>query len=194
MMQASNPVDLFGRWYAQARRSGIEKPHAMALSTTGQDGRPSSRMVLLSSFDENGFVFHTNGESRKAQDIAHQSWVALLFWWDELRYQVRIEGRAGKTLPEEADAYFRQRPRGSQLGAWVSEQSRVVAGREVLEARMASVSAKFAGQEIPRPPHWGGYRIDPQVFEFWQEGEDRLHERVRFQRREGEWLRECLAP
>ncbi len=194
MKQEPNPLELFREWYARAGRTGIDKPHAMALSTTGQDGRPSSRMVLMSSFDERGFVFHTNGESRKALDMAHQPWVALLFWWDELGYQVRIEGRAERTLPEEADAYFIQRPRGSQLSAWVSEQSRVVAGREVLEERMQAFTAKYAGVEVPRPPHWGGYRVCPQVFEFWQEGGDRLHERTRFRRGEGCWVREYLAP
>lgn len=194
MKQASNPLELFGQWYDRARRSGIDKPHAMVLSTTGQDGRPSSRMVLLSSFDEDGFVFHTNGESRKARDMAHQPWVALLFWWDELGYQVRIEGRAQRTLPEEADAYFMRRPRGSQLSAWVSEQSSVVAGREVLEERMQDFAAKYAGRDVPRPPHWGGYRVAPGLFEFWREGEDRLHERIRFRRSGGEWVRDCLAP
>lgn len=194
MNQEHNPLKWFREWYAEARRSGIDKPHAMALSTTGHDGRPSSRMVLLSSFDEHGFVFHTNGESRKAQDMALQPWVALLFWWDELGYQVRIEGGADRTPPEEADAYFMQRPRGSQLSAWVSEQSRVVAGRRALEERMEAFAARYAGRDVPRPPHWGGYRVHPQVYEFWREGADRLHERLRFRRSEGQWVREFLAP
>lgn len=194
MKHVEDPLELFREWYAEARRSEIGKPHAMALATTGSDGRPATRMVLLSSFDERGFVFHTNDQSRKAEEIAGQPWVALLFWWDALGYQVRVEGRAAKTSPDEADAYFKRRPRGSQLSAWASEQSRVVAGREEVERRMGAFAEEYAQREVPRPPHWGGYRVYPEVLEFWREGDDRLHDRVRFRRTERRWVREYLAP
>lgn len=194
-MNVSDPLALFRKWYAQACRSAIDKPHAMVLSTTGAGGHPSSRMVLMNGFDERGFVFHTNRESRKAREIAHMPWVALLFWWDLIGYQVRVEGPAEKTSAEESDAYFSGRPRGSQLSAWVSEQSTVVPGREVLERRMEAFAAKYAGGDVPRPPHWGGYRVIPQVMEFWQARDNRLHDRVRFRRgRDGTWSSECLAP
>lgn len=194
-MEAQDPIALFREWYDQARQADIDKPHAMALSTTGEDGRPASRMVLLSNFDERGFVFHTNYESRKALEITHMPWVALLFWWDPLGHQVRIEGEAEKTSPEEADAYFSQRPRGSQLSAWAAEQSQVVPSRAVLEERVEALARKYSGQDVPRPPFWGGYRVYPQVMEFWEQRDNRLHDRLRFRRdRQGGWVRERLAP
>lgn len=194
MEHVHDPLELFRLWYAEARGAGIDKPHAMALATAGPDGRPATRMVLLSSFDEHGFVFHTNDLSRKAAEIAGQPWVALLFWWDALGYQVRVEGPAAKTPPEEADTYFMQRPRGSQLSAWASEQSRVVSGREELERRVQKFARKYAHGDVPRPPHWGGYRVHPRTVEFWREGDDRLHDRVRFRRAGSGWVREHLAP
>lgn len=194
-MNESDPIAQFARWFDEASRAGIDKPNAMTLSTVGADGRPASRVVLLSSFDERGFVFHGNYESRKGGDIAHAPWVALLFWWDPPGYQVRIEGRAEKTRPEESDAYFAQRPRGSQLGAWASDQSRAIESRAALEARLAETERRYAGGPVPRPPHWGGYRVFPLAIEFWENREDRLHDRVRYERTEqGGWRAVRLAP
>jgi len=195
MPDEQDPLELFRDWYARACRSGIAKPHAMALATTGADGRPATRMVLMSSFDERGFVFHTNRNSRKGREIGHMPWVALLFWWDSLGYQVRVEGQAQVTTPEASDAYFGQRPRGSQLSAWAAEQSQVVASRAELEARVAAYERQYAGRDVPRPPHWGGYVVYPQAMEFWVSRENRLHERVRYHRDgDGPWVRALLAP
>ena len=195
MVDEQDPLAVFRDWYASACRSGIAKPHAMSLSTAGEDGRPAARMVLMSSFDERGFVFHTNRLSRKGREIGHMPWVALLFWWDSMGYQVRIEGAAQVTTPEESDIYFSQRPRGSQLSAWAAEQSRVVDSRAELENRVAAFERQYADQDVPRPPHWGGYRVYPRAMEFWVSRENRLHERVRYQRDgDGSWVRELLAP
>lgn len=196
MMTASDPLALFQTWYEQARGTpGLDKPHAMALATVSADGRPSCRVVLLSSYDERGFVFHTNYESRKGADIAHNPWVALTFWWDPLGYQVRIEGRAEKTGAEESDAYFARRPRGHQLSAWVSAQSQPIADYAELLKRMRHLEQEFAGRPVPRPPHWGGYRVVPQSFEFWESREDRLHARIHYERTtSGGWQWRWLAP
>lgn len=194
-MAAADPIDLFRRWYAEAARTGAAKPNAMALATVGPDGRPSARMVLLSSFDERGFVFHTNYRSRKGEEIARQPLVSLVAWWDPLERQVRIEGRAEKTSAADSDAYFAGRPRGSQLGAWASNQSAVIPDRATLESRLAEAERKHAGGPVPRPPHWGGYRVVPDAMEFWEGRENRLHERIRYRRGEGGiWLAERLAP
>lgn len=190
-----DPVAQFTLWFRKASQCGIDKPHAMTLSTVAADGRPSARMVLLSSFDERGFVFHTNYESEKAREIAANPWVALVFWWDPLGYQVRIEGRAEKTSAAESDAYFAKRPRGSQLGAWASDQSRTIGGRTELEARLREVDLEYRDRPVPRPPHWGGYRVHPYVIEFWENRENRLHHRLRFEREEnGSWRSVYLAP
>ncbi len=195
MTHEHDPIALFRSWYEEASMAAVDKPHAMSLSTVGADGRPATRIVLLSTFDERGFVFHTNYDSRKGGEIAHSPQVALLFWWDPLGYQVRIEGPAAKTTPAESDAYFRSRPRGHQLAAWASDQSRVLAGREVLEARMAQLETEYEGRAVPRPPNWGGYRVLPEVMEFWQYRENRLHDRVRYRREsDGRWGSERLAP
>ncbi len=195
-MTAFDPLAQFQQWYEEARRaSGIDKPHAMALATVGADGKPSCRVVLLSSYDERGFVFHTNYESRKGKDIAGNPWVALTFWWDALGYQVRIEGRAEKTSAEESDAYFARRPRGNQLSAWASEQSRLIVSYAELLERMRRLEKEFAGRPVTRPPHWGGYRVVPQRFEFWESRGDRLHERICYERTEaGGWRMWLLAP
>ncbi len=194
MERAEDPLALFDAWYAAARGCGIDKPHAAALATAGADCRATARIVLLSSHDARGFVFHTNYRSRKGRELEANPWATLLFWWDPLGRQVRIEGPCERTAPEESDAYWRSRPRGRQLGAWASEQSAVIAGPETLTRRMAEATRRFEGGEVPRPAHWGGYRLRPEVMEFWREGRDRLHDRVRFRREGGAWVREWLAP
>ncbi len=194
-MPADDPMEIFRRRYGEAVRLGIEKANAMTLATAGPDGRPSGRMVLLSSSDERGFVFHTNFDSRKGEEIARNPRVALVFWWDPLGLQVRVEGRAEKTSAAESDAYFAGRPRGSQLGAWASDQSRPIPGRAVLEERLRELERRYAGGPVPRPPHWGGYRVVPDAIEFWEQRENRLHDRVLYLRVEGGgWRRERLAP
>ena len=194
-MALDDPIALFGTWYEQARAAGIDKPNAMALATAGSSGRPTLRMVLLSSHDTRGFVFHTNYLSRKGDDLAQSAAASLLFWWDPLGYQVRIDGAVERTTAAESDAYFAGRPRGAQIGAWASEQSRAIASRAALEARVIQIAARYDGQPVPRPPHWGGYRVVPQVMEFWQDRADRLHERVRYERTpDGAWTAQRLAP
>jgi len=190
-----DPMEVFGRWYGDALRAGLERVDAMALATVGPDGRPSARMVLLSSFDERGFVFHTNTRSRKGREIEGSPLVALVLWWGPLARQVRIEGRAEQTSAADSDAYFAGRPRGSQLGAWASDQSAVIPDRAALEARLREAEGRHAGGPVPRPPHWGGYRVAPEVIEFWEGRENRLHDRIRYRRGEaGGWLVERLAP
>lgn len=190
-----DPIAQFAQWFEKASHCGIDKPHAMTLATVGADGRPSARVVLMSSFDYRGFVFHTNYESRKAEEIAASSWAALAFWWDPLGYQVRIEGRVEKTTAVESDAYFAGRLRGRQLGAWASDQSRTIADRAVLEDRLRRFEREYDGRAVPRPPHWGGYRLAPAVIEFWEHRENRLHERRRFERdASGAWQQTRLAP
>lgn len=194
-MAPVDPMELFRRWYDDAARAGVEKVNAMALATVGTDGRPSARMVLLSSFDERSFVFHTNYRSQKGREMARDPRVALVLWWGPLERQVRIEGRAEKTSAADSDAYFAGRPRGSQLGAWASEQSDVIPDRTVLEERLRELERQHAGGPVPRPPHWGGYRVIPDAIEFWEGRENRLHDRARYRRGEGgEWLVERLAP
>lgn len=189
-----DPLALFRAWYDRAAAAGIAKPNAMTLATVGPDGKPSARIVLLSSYDQRGFVFHTNYESRKGEELALSPRAALLFWWDPLGLQVRIEGRVEMTSGEESDRYFAGRPRGSQIGAWASDQSRLIDGRGALEERVRELEQRYAGRPVPRPPHWGGYRVIPEVYEFWEDRENRLHERVRYERAAGGWRAVRLAP
>lgn len=189
----SDPIAQFGRWFDEAVGAGLIEPNAMTLATADAAGRPAARMVLLKEFDARGFVFYTNHESRKATELAENARASLLFWWDRLHRQVRIEGAVEKVGGADADAYFASRPYGSRIGAWASPQSRVIAGREPLEAREAELCARFP-TEVPRPPHWGGYRVLPDVIEFWQGRPSRLHDRLRYRLEADAWIVERLAP
>ncbi len=189
-----DPITQFGRWFEEARAAAVPEPNAMILATVDGDGAPDARAVLLKEFDERGFVFFTNYGSRKAKDLARHPVASLCFAWLPLERQVRIRGTVDKVTREETEAYFRTRPRGSQLGAWASEQSAVVAGRDVLEARLAELEAEYAGREVPVPPHWGGYRVHPASIEFWQGRPNRLHDRLRYLKEGGTWRRERLSP
>jgi pyridoxamine 5'-phosphate oxidase len=190
-----NPMKQFKLWLQQAIASQLPEPNAMSLATLNSEGKPVARMVLLKHFDEQGFVFFTNYHSQKGQQLDQNPWAALVFWWVELERQVRIEGQVTKATPEESDIYFYSRPRESQIGAWVSEQSQVIGSRAVLEQRFQELQQKYQGQVIPRPTHWGGFRVIPSQIEFWQGRPSRLHDRLRYQHLEdGSWLRERLAP
>ena len=188
-----DPLRQFERWFEDARAAALQVPEAMALATATSDGRPSARMVLLKGADERGFAFHTNYESRKGGELAANPQAALLFHWQPLGRQVRIEGRVERVTAEESAAYFRTRPLGSRLAAWASPQSRPLADRAELERLYADAQDQF-GEDVPLPPHWGGLRLVPDAYEFWEHGDDRLHDRVRYERREGGWRRERLAP
>jgi pyridoxamine 5'-phosphate oxidase len=184
----------FGGWFAQAEAAGLAEPNAMIVATADEVGRPSVRTVLLKGFDQGGFTFFTNYESRKGTEIAANPSVGLLFPWHPLGRQVVVAGEALRVGRAETDAYFATRPRGSQLGAWASPQSRVVESREVLDAAWAAADARYPG-EIPAPPHWGGLRVVPRTVEFWQGRPGRMHDRLRFRRVDGDdWIIERLAP
>jgi pyridoxamine 5'-phosphate oxidase len=191
-----DPFVQFGRWFDAAKEAGIEMPEAMTVATAGMDGEVSARISLLKSFDHRGFVFFTNYNSRKAKQIHDNPRAALVFWWHSLQRQVRVEGAVVRTTEEESDAYFATRPRGSQLGAWASEQSHVLAGRGALDARFEELSTTYRDVTIPRPPHWGGYRVIPLLFEFWQGRDDRLHDRFWYRLRNDvkDWVVERLSP
>lgn len=190
----ANPLFQFRAWFGDAERAGIELPEAMALATATPDGAPSVRMVLLKSADERGFAFFTNLESRKAGELARNPAAALLFHWQILGRQVRIEGLVGAVSREEADAYFRSRPRGSRIAATASPQSRPVADRAELERLVEQAHELFPDEDIPLPEHWGGYRLEPAAYEFWQHGDDRLHDRIRYERAGPGWSRVRLGP
>jgi len=177
-----NPLFLFSDWFEQAKQAEINEPTAVTLATASKGGRPSARMVLLKQHDENGFVFYTNLESRKGEELQENPFAALLFHWKSLKRQIRIEGPVEPVLESEAEAYFATRDRGSQIGAWASDQSRPMSGRFELEKNIAKFAAKFGVGAIPKPAHWSGFRLRPDYFEFWDDGKFRLHERIVYKR------------
>ena len=189
-----DPLRQFQRWFAEARHAGLAAPEAMALATATPEGRPSVRMVLLKSADERGFDFYTHYESRKGRELAANPRAALLFHWEPLGRQARVEGRVGRIPTGESEAYFGTRPLESRLAAWASPQSSPLASRDELERLYADVETRFPGDEVPLPPHWGGFRLEPDAYEFWQHGDNRLHDRVRYELADGVWRRARLAP
>ena len=191
-----DPFTQFARWYDAAQSANVVMPDAMTVATSALDGEVAARICLLKSFDHRGFVFFTNYNSRKGKQVHDNPRAALVFWWQSLERQVRIEGAVVRTTEEESDAYFATRPRGSQLGAWASEQSRILAGRGALDARFEELSTTYRDVAIPRPPHWGGYRVIPLLFEFWQGRSDRLHDRFWYRLRNDvkDWVVERLSP
>jgi pyridoxamine 5'-phosphate oxidase len=189
-----DPLKQFERWFADARDAGLAAPEAMALATATPEGLPSVRMVLLKGAGERGFDFYTHYESRKGGELEANPHAALLFHWQPLGRQVRIEGGVARIGAEESEAYFVTRPLESRLAAWASPQSRPLAGRDELERLYADAMARFPGADVPLPPHWGGFRVQPEAYEFWQHGDDRLHDRVRYERDGEAWGRERLAP
>ena len=189
----ADPMTLFGRWFAQALEGRLPEPNAMTLATMGDDARPSTRIVLVKGFDARGIVWYTNYESRKGRELAGNSFAALQFHWVELQRVVRVEGRVERTSAEESDAYYASRPVDSRIGAWASPQSQVIANRGVLVANAARTSARY-GLHPPRPPQWGGFRVVPDTWEFWQGRRSRLHDRLRYRLTEGRWITERLAP
>ena len=190
----ADPMEQFARWFEDAKRAKVYEPNAMTLATVDAAGQPSARMVLLKIADARGLAFFTNLGSRKARELKSGARASLLFWWGPLERQVRFEGRIEPAGDDEADAYFASRPRGSQLGAWASEQSAVIAGRHVLEDAERRHRERFEGGEVPRPPFWGGFRLVPERVEFWQGRQNRLHDRLRYERYGSGWRIERLAP
>lgn len=191
----SSPIEQFQRWFEEARHAEVVEPNAMVLATVGEDGFPSSRVVLLKDIKPSGFSFFTNYHSRKGQAMAKQKKVSLLFFWPELQRQVRIEGWAEKLLSEDSDEYFASRPRGSRIGAIASPQSQVITDRKVLETRVEELMTEYAEQEnIERPAFWGGYLVNPLRMEFWQGRSNRLHDRIEYVFQQGDWIIQRLAP
>jgi pyridoxamine 5'-phosphate oxidase len=189
-----DPLRQFHAWFDEARAAGVVQPERIAVATASAEGAPSVRMLLLKSAAEDGFGFHTNFESRKGAELAENPRAALAFYWYELGRQVRVEGAVERVAPEDSEAYFATRPRGAQLAAWTSAQSRPVASRDELERRYAEVAERFGDGEVPLPEHWGGYRVVPDTYEFWQHRENRLHDRFRYTRAREGWRIERLAP
>ena len=191
---SDNPFSLFDTWFKEAHETELNDSNAMTIATANADGQPAARMVLLKGHGPEGFVFYTNQESRKAADIAANPKAAILFHWKSLRRQIRIEGSLSTVDDATADTYFATRSRDSQLGAWASDQSRPLDSRETFEARFEKVKSRFEGGEVSRPPHWSGYCLEPQRFEFWQDREHRLHERRTFEREGDGWTEGLLYP
>jgi pyridoxamine 5'-phosphate oxidase len=189
-----DPIVEFARWFAQAEEARVAEPNAMTLATATSAAAPSARLVLLKAFDERGFVFFTDYRSRKGQELEENPRAALVFYWVELERQVRIAGTVERTTVEESEGYFRTRPLGSRLGAWVSHQSLVIPSRAQLERGLKEVEVRFPDGNVPLPPHWGGYRVRPDVIEFWQGRESRLHDRIRYVRTGESWRIERLSP
>lgn len=192
---ARDPFRQFEKWFQEAEGAKVIEPNAMTVATATKDGRPSARTALLKGVDGRGFVFFTNYESRKGRELAANAWATLVFPWLAIERQVIIEGTVTRTSREESEAYFHSRPHASQLGAWVSQQSSIVAGRKVLEDGFKEIERKYAGMPVPLPPHWGGYRVAPELVEFWQGRRSRLHDRLRYRReKDGSWSIERLSP
>ena len=192
---AGSPFDLFNKWWKEALDAQIDEVNAMTLATASADGVPSARIVLMKGFDENGFVFFSNYKSFKGQQLEENPRATLVFFWKELERQVRVTGLVSKTSAQESDIYYHSRPEGSRLGAWASPQSQVIESRQWLENNERQYREQFAGQQVPRPEHWGGYRVKPVSFEFWQGRSSRLHDRLQFSLlTDGVWQLERLAP
>jgi len=191
---SQDPLELFEHWFAEAKRAGVEVPEAMTLATATGGGVPSARMVLLKGADEDGFVFYTGYGSRKSDELEQNQRAALVFYWRPLGRQVRVEGSVERVSEPESAAYFATRPRGSQLAAWASQQSRPLGSREELDRRYAELEREYEGRDVPLPPHWGGYRLHPEAIEFWEHRENRLHDRVRYTRAREGWKTERLSP
>lgn len=190
----ANPIQQFEKWFHEAVDAKVMEPNAMTVATVSPGGQPSARIVLLRNFSENGFVFYTNYTSRKGEEISANPKAALLFFWPELERQVRIEGTLTKQTAEESDSYFNSRPRSSRVGAWTSEQSKAIASREVLDDAYELLSKKYPGEDVPRPPYWGGYVLSPDAVEFWQGRPSRLHDRILYTLEESNWRIARLAP
>lgn len=191
---SADPLTMFGEWFALALDTDPDDANAMTLATVDSQGLPHARVVLLKGFDQRGMVFFTNYNSHKGSELTNVPHAALTFWWPKLARQTRVEGRVEKVSEAESDEYFANRPRGSQLGAWIATQSVVIPGRNWIEARQQRFRQAYEGQQIPRPVHWGGYRVIPEMIEFWQGQPSRLHDRLRYQLRDGHWEVERLAP
>ena len=191
---AENPFEQFTNWFKEAVESNIDEVNAMTLATVNAEGKPSARIVLLKGMSEKGYEFYTNYESDKAQEIAGNNNVAIVFFWKELERQIRIEGTVKKAPDNVSDTYFNSRPEESRIGAWSSPQSRIIPSREILEENVNATRAKFAAGEITRPEFWGGYIVEPALFEFWQGRSNRLHDRIEYVKSETGWIKRRLAP
>lgn len=190
-----SPFEQFKIWFEQALAAKLPEPNAMTIATATPDGKPDARIVLLKDYDQRGFVFFTNYQSNKGQQLGKNHWCAIAFWWAELERQVRIVGLVERVSDVESDLYFHSRPKGSQLGAWASNQSQVIESRKVLEQRLQKLQEEYENQEVPRPPHWGGFRLIPDEIEFWQGRPSRLHDRLLYRRgQDGNWVIQRLSP